>query len=106
MVKKYGLTLFTSADEALESYIQQVMKKSQGEHTIGGFVLTNSAVSRTPLSSLLPCVAVMLLNNQLSSLALVIITRDTKETVERWQFDIQTEDPLPTPGSDDAAAPA
>jgi len=31
MVKKYGLTLFTSADEALESYIQQVMKKSQGK---------------------------------------------------------------------------
>ncbi len=48
----------------------------------------------------------MLLNNQLSSLALVIITRDTKETVERWQFDIQTEDPLPAPGSDEAAVPA
>lgn len=31
MVKKYGLTLFTSADEALEGYIQNVMKKSQGE---------------------------------------------------------------------------
>jgi len=48
----------------------------------------------------------MLLNNQLSSLALVIITRDTKETVERWQFDIQTEEPLPVPASTDADADA
>lgn len=31
MVKKYGLTLFTSADESLESYIQSVMKQVNGE---------------------------------------------------------------------------
>lgn len=31
MVKKYGLTLFTSADESLERYIQSVMKQVQGE---------------------------------------------------------------------------
>jgi hypothetical protein len=31
MVKKYGLTLFTSADESLEAYIQSVMKQVQGE---------------------------------------------------------------------------
>lgn len=30
MVKKYGLTLFTSADESLERYIQSVMKQVQG----------------------------------------------------------------------------
>lgn len=31
MVKKYGLTLFTSADESLEAYIQSVMKQVQGK---------------------------------------------------------------------------
>lgn len=30
-VKKYGLTLFTSADEALERYISNVMKQVQSE---------------------------------------------------------------------------
>lgn len=36
MVKKYGLTLFTSADESLERYIQSVMKQVQGEPLVHG----------------------------------------------------------------------
>ncbi|POY76812.1 hypothetical protein BMF94_0064 [Rhodotorula taiwanensis] len=64
-VKKYGLTLFTSADEALERYVQNVMKQVQ----------------------------TWILAGKLDSLALIIMNRDTREVVERWQFDIQVEEP-------------
>ncbi|GAA5856538.1 hypothetical protein JCM5353_001919 [Sporobolomyces roseus] len=66
-VKKYGLTLFTSADEALEKYVQNVMKQVQA----------------------------WILAGKLDSLALIIMNRDTREVVERWQFDIQVEEPPP-----------
>ncbi|GAA6014216.1 hypothetical protein JCM10207_006135 [Rhodosporidiobolus poonsookiae] len=64
-VKKYGLTLFTSADEALEQYVSSVMKQVQ----------------------------TWILAGKLDSLALIIMNRDTREVVERWQFDIQVEEP-------------
>ncbi|BGP14723.1 hypothetical protein JCM10213_002747 [Rhodosporidiobolus nylandii] len=64
-VKKYGLTLFTSADEALERYVTSVMKQVQ----------------------------TWILAGKLDSLALIIMNRDTREVVERWQFDIQVEEP-------------
>ncbi|ORY73254.1 HORMA domain protein [Leucosporidium creatinivorum] len=65
MVKKYGLTLFTSADESLEAYIQSVMKQVQA----------------------------WILAGKLDSLALILMTRETREVVERWQFDIEVEEP-------------
>ncbi|GAA5838530.1 hypothetical protein JCM3766R1_006003 [Sporobolomyces carnicolor] len=70
-VKKYGLTLFTSADEALEKYVQNVMKQVQA----------------------------WILAGKLDSLALIIMNRDTREVVERWQFDIQVEEPPPESSS-------
>ncbi|KAM0788540.1 hypothetical protein ACM66B_001668 [Microbotryomycetes sp. NB124-2] len=70
MVKKYGLTLFTSADESLERYIHTVMKQVQ----------------------------TWLLAGKLDSLALIIMNRDTREVVERWQFDIQVEGDQDTSG--------
>ncbi|GAA5973754.1 hypothetical protein JCM21900_006546 [Sporobolomyces salmonicolor] len=72
-VKKYGLTLFTSADEALERYISNVMKQVQA----------------------------WILAGKLDSLALIIMNRDTREVVERWQFDIHVEEP---PSSEGATA--
>ncbi|GAA5975610.1 hypothetical protein JCM10908_005217 [Rhodotorula pacifica] len=70
-VKKYGLTLFTSADEALERYVSNVMKQVQ----------------------------TWILAGKLDSLALIIMNRDTREVVERWQFDIQVEEPPEPAGS-------
>lgn len=64
-VKKYGLTLFTSVDEALERYVSTVMKQVQ----------------------------TWILAGKLDSLALIIMNRDTREVVERWQFDVQVEEP-------------
>ncbi|KAK4058549.1 Mitotic spindle checkpoint component mad2 [Microbotryomycetes sp. JL221] len=75
MVKKYGLTLFTSADESLERYIHTVMKQVQ----------------------------TWLLAGKLDSLALIIMNRDTRETVERWQFDIQVEDDQSQTGKENSA---
>ncbi|GAA5898444.1 hypothetical protein JCM5296_000434 [Sporobolomyces johnsonii] len=70
-VKKYGLTLFTSADEALERYISNVMKQVQA----------------------------WILAGKLDSLALIIMNRDTREVVERWQFDIHVEESPPSEGA-------
>lgn len=46
MVKKYGLTLFTSADESLEAYIQSVMKQVQGE--LPAEILKERQLTRAP----------------------------------------------------------
>ncbi|GAA5934926.1 hypothetical protein JCM3775_001683 [Rhodotorula graminis] len=73
-VKKYGLTLFTSADEALERYIQNLMKQVQN----------------------------WILAGKLDSLALIIMNRDTREVVERWQFDVHVEEP-PAEGAGEGA---
>ncbi|GAA5912144.1 spindle checkpoint protein MAD2 [Sporobolomyces salmoneus] len=75
-VKKYGLTLFTSADESLEKYVQTVMKQVQ----------------------------TWILAGKLDSLALIIMNRDTREVVERWQFDIQIEEPPAESGSKENSA--
>lgn len=39
---------------------------------------------------------------KLDSLALILMTRETREVVERWQFDIEIEDP-PEPGKENTA---
>ncbi|KAG0657716.1 Mitotic spindle checkpoint component mad2 [Rhodotorula mucilaginosa] len=73
-VKKYGLTLFTSVDEALE--------RGKSPRTIsseGGQTEENEDS--------------WILAGKLDSLALIIMNRDTREVVERWQFDVQVEEP-------------
>lgn len=40
-----------------------------------------------------------ILTGKLDSLALIIMNRDTREVVERWQFDIQVEEPPEAGGS-------
>ncbi|KAJ3117504.1 hypothetical protein HK098_006241 [Nowakowskiella sp. JEL0407] len=63
MVKKYGLNLLISVDDGVQSYLNQIL--SQIEQWI--------------------------LAKKISKLVLVISSRDTREVVERWQFDIQLE---------------
>lgn len=92
MVKKYGLTLFTSADESLEAYIQSVMKQVQGE------LLQSDFRKRELTRALLPA---WILAGKLDSLALILMTRETREVVERWQFDIEVEEP-PEVGKENA----
>ncbi|KAJ3343365.1 Mitotic spindle checkpoint component mad2 [Gonapodya sp. JEL0774] len=62
-VKKYGLHLLVSADDKVQRY----------------------------LKTLLGQVERWLMASAISKLVLVIIAKDTRETVERWQFDIQLE---------------
>ncbi|KAM0754674.1 HORMA domain protein [Meredithblackwellia eburnea MCA 4105] len=68
-VKKYGLTLLTTADERLEAYIAKVMGQVQK----------------------------WILEGNISRLVMAIISKETRETIERWQFDIKVED-VPTKG--------
>lgn len=86
MVKKYGLTLFTSADESLERYVSSVMKQVQSESQL--------VPSSFPIHLLTPVApAAWMMAGKLDSLALIIMSRETREVVERWQFDIEVEEP-------------
>ncbi|KAK4704123.1 mitotic spindle assembly checkpoint protein MAD2, partial [Phenoliferia sp. Uapishka_3] len=76
-VKKYGLTLLTTSDERLEAYIAKVMGQVQ----------------------------TWILAGNISRLVMAIISKESRETIERWQFDINVED-VPKPGEKENAAPA
>lgn len=60
-VKKYGLNMLVTADDQVKAYIKRIMKQ---------------------LSS-------WLLHGKISKLVVVITSKDTGETLERWQFDVQ-----------------
>ena len=68
LVKKYGLTLFTSNDVQLQEYINTILAQLND----------------------------WLLHGKLSRLVMAIITTESRTTIERWQFDIQL-DPSTTP---------
>ncbi|GMK55367.1 hypothetical protein CspeluHIS016_0204230 [Cutaneotrichosporon spelunceum] len=64
MVKKYGLPMLVTSDEGLKEYIQTILGQ----------------------------VSDWLLSSSLTRLVLAIKSTETDETLERWQFDIHTED--------------
>ncbi|KAL1411337.1 Mitotic spindle checkpoint component mad2 [Vanrija albida] len=64
MVKKYGLPMLVTSDDGLKEYIQTIMAQ----------------------------VSDWLLSSSLTRLVLAIKSVETDETLERWQFDIYTED--------------
>lgn len=63
-VSKYGLTILISSDEGLNQYISQVMQQLKK----------------------------WLLSNDVEKLVLVITGEETKQTLERWVFNIHTSD--------------
>ncbi|RUS29297.1 putative mitotic spindle checkpoint protein [Jimgerdemannia flammicorona] len=64
MVKKYGLNMLVTTDDALESYLKQICEQLD----------------------------VWLANGKISKLVLAIKSKETTEVLERWQFDIQVID--------------
>ncbi|WOO81262.1 Mitotic spindle assembly checkpoint protein MAD2A [Vanrija pseudolonga] len=64
MVKKYGLPMLVTSDDGLKEYIQTIMAQ----------------------------VSDWLMSSSLTRLVLAIKSVETDETLERWQFDIYTED--------------
>ncbi|BEI85317.1 hypothetical protein CcaverHIS002_0507180 [Cutaneotrichosporon cavernicola] len=64
MVKKYGLPMLVTSDDGLKEYIQTILGQ----------------------------VSDWLLSSSLTRLVLAIKSIETDETLERWQFDIHTED--------------
>ncbi|KAI5449428.1 Mitotic spindle checkpoint component mad2 [Naganishia albida] len=69
MVKKYGLPMLITSDESLKAYLDTILKQ----------------------------VHAWLMSNTINRLVLAITSKETLETLERWQFDIIRED-------DDSAA--
>ncbi|ORY27436.1 putative mitotic spindle checkpoint-related protein [Naematelia encephala] len=77
MVKKYGLPMLVTADESLKEYLQTILAQ------VHEWLLTSS----------------------ITRLVLAIKSIETDETLERWQFDIQTETPS-TPVPNPVPVPA
>ena len=71
LVKKYGLTLFTSNDQLLQDYIKTIL--AQLNHWLS--------------------------TGKLSRLVMAIITTESRTTIERWQFDINLDSHHDTPSS-------
>jgi hypothetical protein len=65
-VKKYGLTMLVSSDDQVKAYIKKIMSQLD-KWMVGG---------------------------KISKLVVVITSKDTGETVERWQFDVQPPFPI------------
>ncbi|KAI5479079.1 mitotic spindle assembly checkpoint protein MAD2 [Pseudohyphozyma bogoriensis] len=76
-IKKYGLTLIMTSDERLDAYIRQVMDQ----------------------------VKTWILAGNISRLVMAIISKETRETIERWQFDIRVDDLPSAEGGKENAAP-
>ncbi|KAL7005067.1 Mitotic spindle checkpoint component mad2 [Cystobasidiomycetes sp. EMM_F5] len=64
MVKKYGLNMLVSTDDALTSYLKRIMSQ----------------------------LSTWLLAGKVSRLVLAILSKETREVLERWQFNIALED--------------
>ncbi|KAI9007722.1 HORMA domain-containing protein [Hyaloraphidium curvatum] len=63
MTKKYGLNLLVTADDGVTSYLRQVLSQVRN----------------------------WLMASAISKLVLVILSKETREVLERWQFDIEIE---------------
>ncbi|KAI8800866.1 DNA-binding protein, partial [Cladochytrium replicatum] len=63
LVKQYGLNLLVSSDESVRAYLKQILAHVE---------------SRFP-------------NRKVNKLVMVITSRETREVLERWQFDVVLE---------------
>jgi mitotic spindle assembly checkpoint protein MAD2 len=88
MVKKYGLPMLITADEELKGYLETILKQVHGVSEIGEFFRRQNL----ELKNLFVFFAEWLMQKTITRLVLAITSKETMETVERWQFDIITED--------------
>ncbi|KAL7413070.1 putative mitotic spindle checkpoint-related protein [Mrakia frigida] len=63
MVKKFGTQMLTTTDESLQAYLTAITEQ----------------------------VHAWLMSGSISRLVLAIMSKDTRETIERWQFDVKME---------------
>ncbi len=85
-VSKYGLSILVTKDDALKTYINNVLNQTKGSHNRSFF---------SHISSFLPynCHSEWLETGTVQKLVVVITSNETNETVERWVFDIITDMP-------------
>jgi mitotic spindle assembly checkpoint protein MAD2 len=88
MVKKYGLPMLVTADESVKEYLQTILQQVQGESR--RLIPNNDADAVPGLANELT--AEWLLSSSITRLVLAIKSVETDETLERWQFDIHTEE--------------
>ena len=55
-------------------------------------LVTNDDNLKSYLNKVISQLSQWLLNNQVSKLVLAIVSKDSRQTLERWQFDISTND--------------
>lgn len=104
MVKKYGLPMLVTSDDSLKEYIQTILAQVSGEcESWSGMECSGWSPPTVPLplhySPPADIPAEWLLSSHLTRLVLAIKSVETDETLERWQFDIHTEDGPTTAGA-------
>jgi mitotic spindle assembly checkpoint protein MAD2 len=72
VVKKYGLNVLVTTDEEVKNYIKRIMGQ----------------LSRTPHYCRANSPGWMK-DGKISKLVMAIVSKDTGEVLERWQFDVQ-----------------
>ncbi|KAJ3329157.1 MAD2 mitotic arrest deficient-like 1 [Blyttiomyces sp. JEL0837] len=77
MVKKYGLNLLVTCDNGLQTYLRQILSQIQK----------------------------WIMARAISKLVIVISSRDTREVLERWQFNIELDTDSKKKGASEEAAP-
>jgi mitotic spindle assembly checkpoint protein MAD2 len=75
VVKKYGLNVLVTTDDEVKSYIKRIM----------GQLSRSSPLWRPIIIGLTGWMK----DGKISKLVMAIVSKDTGEVLERWQFDIQ-----------------
>ncbi|CED85614.1 Spindle assembly checkpoint protein [Phaffia rhodozyma] len=78
MVKKYGLPMLMTTDDNVKAYLASITEQ----------------------------VHAWLMSGQITRLVLAIISKDTRETLERWQFDVKMDASSTEPNPSDSFIPA
>jgi hypothetical protein len=87
MVKKYGLNMLVTSDESLEKYLKTIITQLSCEFQEPGARSERGFLFRL-LTRVFLFVSAWLLQRRVSRLVLALISKETRETLERWQFDI------------------
>ena len=92
MVKKYGVPLLVTSDDNLKEYISTILSQVQGKCWISAQVIDLTWFERNPNIRITTDKSEWLLTSSLTRLVLAIKSIETDETLERWQFEIHTDE--------------
>ncbi len=89
MVKKYGLNVLVTIDDSLKSYLKKLLTQVEGIFIIIYNFIMYPVICILWLTCCVLSWVAWLNAGKISKLVLAIMNVETREILERWQFDIQ-----------------